>query len=170
MSIFKRKPKYHIEIGGGTFVADFYVSEKEPDVMHNYLHIYTPNGVFEIKIVGFPYGYLLTAVTQGNEEEVHNYCVLLWRISQEIYQEAGFANDIVKAITKRDKRLLKKAEIEAKKTSDAQIQADEALLNDVIAEQSLSKKELKKKRAEDKALLREILTEKEDNAEKSADN
>lgn len=161
-NIFKKKPYKSIEIGGKAFIADFYVDEKNADVTHNYLHIHTPNNVFEQRVVGYPYAYLLVAVNQGKEEEVHNYCVLLWRVSQEIYQDAGLAADIIKAFGKYDKRLMKRAEKEAANISEAQNEADTALMNDIVAEQSLSKKELAEKRKADRELLKDVLNEKED--------
>lgn len=161
MSILKTKPRYSVNVGNGAFVADFYVDEKRADVEHNYLHIHTPNHVFEQKIVGYPYGYLLAAVSKGNEEEVHNYCILLWRITQEIYQDIGFANDIIKAINKRDKRLMKQAEKKAVAVTDSEEMAAQAFMEDIASESGMSKKELKAKREADKAEMRAILNEKE---------
>ena len=162
MSILKVKPKYHLEIGGKAFIADFYVDEKHPDVEHNYLHIHTPNNVFEQKIVGYPYGYLLAAVSQGNEEEVHNYCVVLWRVTQEIYQDAGLANDILRAFAKYDKRLMKQAEQKAKAVTDSEEMASQAFMEDIASESGMSKKELKAKREADRQMMKEVLNEKED--------
>lgn len=161
MSILKNKPRYSVNVGNGVFVADFYVDEKHPDWEYNYLHIHTPNHVFEQRIVGYPYGYLLAAVSRGNEEEVHNFCLLLWRITQEIYQDPGLANDILRAFAKYDKRLMKQAETNAKKVTDAEETASQAFMEDIVSEQGMSKKELKAKREADKAEMRAILNEKE---------
>lgn len=160
MSILKNKPRYSVDVGNGAFIADFYVDEKRADVEHNYLHIHAPNHVFEQKIVGYPYGYLLAAVSQGNEEEVHNYCVVLWRVTQGIYQDAGLANDILRAFAKYDKRLMKQAE-KAKTITDAQEQASQAFMEDIVSEQGMSKKELKAKREADREIMKETLTETE---------
>ena len=162
MNILKTKPKYHIEIGNGAFIADFYVDEKHPDVEHNYLHIHTPNKVFEQRVVGYPYGYLLAAVSQGNEEEVHGYCVMLWRVTQEIYQDAGFANDIIRAINKRDKRLTKQAEKEAAKVSEAEEMASQAFMEDVVAYAEASPKERKRISKESRKEIKQILNEDKD--------
>lgn len=162
MSILKTKPRYSVNVGNGTFVADFYVDEKRADVEHNYLHIHTPNHVFEQKIVGYPYGYLLAAVSQGNEEEVHNYCLLLWRIAQEVYQDLGFANDIIHALNKRDKRLMKEAETNAKAVSDAEETASQAFMEDVVAYAEASPKERKRMSEESRKEMREILKEDSD--------
>lgn len=159
MSIFKTKPRYSVNVGNGAFVADFFVDERHPDVEHNYLHIHMPNNVFEQKVVGYPYGYLLAAVSQGNEEEVHNYCVVLWRVTQEIYQDAGLANDILRAFAKYDKRLMKQAEKNAATVTDPEEMASAAFMDDIVSEQGMSKKELKAKREADKAEMRAILNE-----------
>ena len=164
MSIFKTKPRYSVNVGNGAFVADFFVDERHPDVEHNYLHIHTPNNVFEQKIVGYPYGYLLTAVSQGNEEEVHNYCVVLWRVTQEIYQDAGLANDILRAFAKYDKRTMKRGEGKAKTVTDEQEQGAQAFMEDIVSEQGMSKKELKAKREADREIMKAALNEK-DNGE-----
>lgn len=160
MSILKNKPRYSVNVGNGVFIADFYVDEKRADVEHNYLHIHTPNHVFEQKIVDYPYGYLLAAVSQGNEEEIHSYCTVLWRVTQEIYQDAGLANDILRAFAKYDKRLMKQAE-KAKTITDAQEQASQAFMEDIVSEQGMSKKELKAKREADREMMKETLTETE---------
>lgn len=160
MSVLKNKPRYSVNVGNGVFIADFYVDEKRADVEHNYLHIHTPNHVFEQKIVGYPYGYLLAAVSQGNEEEIHSYCTVLWRVTQEIYKDAGLANDILRAFAKYDKRLMKQAE-KAKTITDAQEQASQAFMEDIVSEQGMSKKELKAKREADREIMKETLTETE---------
>lgn len=164
MSIFKTKPRYSVNVGGNAFIADFYVDEKHPDVEHNYLHIHTPNNVFEQKIVGYPYGYLLAAVSQGNDEEVHNYCVVLWRVTQEIYQDPGLANDILRAFAKYDKRLMKQAEKNAAAVTDSEEMASQAFMEDIASESGMSKKELKAKREADRQMMKEVLNEK-DNGE-----
>ena len=160
MSIFKSKPAHHIEVCNGAMIADFYVNEK--DAKGCYLHIYAPNGVFEQKVVGYPYGYLLAAVNQGKESEVEAYCTMLWRITQEIYQDIGFANDIIRAINKRDRRLLKQAEKSAKAVSREQNEADEALMREVADYADASPKEQKKMRQQWKEDAREVLSQSEE--------
>lgn len=162
MSILKTKPRYSVDVGNGAFIADFYADEKRADVEHNYLHIHTPNHVFEQKIVGYPYGYLLAAVSQGNEEEIHSYCTVLWRVTQEIYQDKGLSNDILRAFAKYDERLMKQAEKEAAAVTPEQDMASAAFMEDIASEQDMSKKELKAKRETDRELMKEILTEKDD--------
>lgn len=163
MSILKTKPRYSVNVGNGAFVADFYADGRHPDVEHNYLHIHTPNHVFEQKIVGYPYGYLLAAVSQGNEEEVHNYCVVLWRVTQEIYQDAGLANDILRAFAKYDKRLMKQGAEKAKAVTDSEEMASQAFMESVVERSQMNKKEAKAASEEDKAEMRAILNEDKEN-------
>lgn len=164
MSILKNKPRYSVDVGNGAFIADFYVDEKRADVEHNYLHIHTPNHVFEQKIVGYPYGYLLAAVSQGNEEEIHSYCTVLWRMTQEIYQDAGLANDILRAFAKYDKRLMRQAEKNAAAVTPETEQASQAFMEDVAAYADATPKERKKMREEWKDEARAALNE-QDNGE-----
>lgn len=159
MNILKTKPRYSVNVGNGAFVADFFVDERHPDVEHNYLHIHTPNNVFEQKVVGYPYGYLLAAVSQGNEEEVHNYCVVLWRVTQEIYQDAGLANDILRALAKYDKRTMKRGAEKEKAVTDSEEMASQAFMESVVERSQMSKKEAKAASEADKELMREILNE-----------
>lgn len=171
MTILKTKPKYHIEIGNGAFVVDFYVDEKHPDVKHNYLHIYAPNGVFEHKIVGYPYGYLLAAVSQGKEEEVHSYCVMLWRVTQEIYQDPNFANDIIRALNKRDERLMKEAEDNAKKVTEVEEIASDALMREAIERgKPMSRQQRRKMERESRKQMRKILREDADKSSEQEQN
>lgn len=152
-----KKPYIRVSVGNGAMIADFFTDKKRAE--GNYLHIYTPNGVFSQKVTGYPFGYLLTAVKQGNEKEVEAYCIMLWRITQEIYQDLGFCQDIIKAINKRDKRLMKEAKRKSESVTDAEEMANQAFMEDVVAEQSMSKKELKAKREADRAMMREMLNE-----------
>lgn len=155
--LFKKKPKYSINVCSGAMTADFYVDDKKPEAC--YLHIHTPNNVFEQRITGYPYGYLLAAVVQDNVREVEAYCTMLWRITQEVYQDPGFATDIIKALSKRDKRLFKQAESAAKATTPEQEQADMALMSDVASFADASPKERKKMRQQWKEDAREAMKE-----------
>ncbi len=157
--IFKKRPYKSLEIGGKAFIADFYVDNKKADAEHNYLHIHTPNNVFEQKVVGYPYVYLLAAVEQGKEEEVHGYCALLWRVTQEIYQDAGLANDILRAFNKHDKRLMKKAEEAAKSVTPEQETADQAFMESVAEYAAATPKRRKEISRADRELLREVLND-----------
>ena len=131
MKLRRPKPEYTISVGGDAFVVDFYVDDKRPGNRHNYLHIHTPNGVLDFKTAGFPFGYLYTAVSRGNCAEVDAFCTLLWRVTQEVYQDPGFANDILRAIAKRDRRLMKQAESDAAKVTEEREEEARVFMEDV---------------------------------------
>lgn len=161
MSIFnKRKPKYSYKVGGGAFCFDFYIDEKDPK--GNYLHITTPSGAFEQTVRNYAFGYLLAASQQGKMDELAAYGLMLYRVSEEVYQDLGFCQDIIKAINKRDKRLAKKAEKAASEITEYQDQADAAFMDEVAAYADATPKERKKMRQESKAAMREVLNEKEE--------
>lgn len=159
MGAFKQKPYESVSVGNGAFIADFYVDEKKADIEHNYLHLHTPNRVFDMRVIGYPFGYLLAALKQGKEEEIHSFCVLLWRMTQEIYQDGALANDIVKAFIKRDRRLMREAERGAKAITPEQEQADAAFMQEVIKYAEASPKEREKMRKADRELIKEVLNE-----------
>lgn len=142
---------------GGAFIVDMYHDEK--DVRKCYAQITTVSDNFSLKVTGYPYGYLMESAAQGNEENIHGFCAMMYLVADGVYRDAGFAKDLMKSISKYQKRLEKKAEDAAKNVTEAQEEADTALLNDIISEQGMSKKELKAKREADKEALREVLNE-----------
>lgn len=160
MNIFnKREPKYSYEVGGGAFRFDFYVDEKDPK--GNYLHITTPSGAFEQTVRNYAFGYLLAASQQGKMSELEAYGLMLYRVSDEVYQDLGFCQDIIKAINKRDKRLMKQGAKNAAKVTDTEETASQAFMESVVERSQMSKKEAKAASEADKAALREVLKEKD---------
>lgn len=157
--IFKQRPKYSYEVGGGAFCFNFYIDEKDPK--GNYLHITTPSGAFEQTVRNYAFGYLLAASQQGKMDELAAYGLMLYRVSEEVYQDLGFANDIIKAINKRDKRLMKQGAEMAKAVTDSEEIASQAFMESVVERSQMSKKEAKAASEADKELMREILNEKE---------
>ena len=153
-------PKHHIEIAHGAVIVDFYVNDK--DIKKCYMRMYARNGAFDYKIGAcHTYGYLMAAINQGNTRELEAFCILLWRMTQECYQDETLAKDLVTCFNARDERLMKQAEKNAAVT-DSEEMASQAFMEDIVSEQGMSKKELKAKREADKELMREILNEKED--------
>lgn len=160
MNIFnKRKPYRHFEFGGA-FIVDFYRDEK--DVRGCCAEITTVSDNFSLKVTGYPYGYLLARAEQNNTENIHGFCAMMYLIVDGVYQDAGLANDLMKVIGKYQKRLMKRAESEAKAVKDHEEAANQALMEDIVSEQGLSKKELKAKRKADKAQMRAAFTEKKE--------
>lgn len=130
-NIFKRKkaiPVQHVEVGG--FIVNFFF--KENSVVDSYMEIRTISDNWRMRLDArhTMYGYLLTAAQQGLTQQIHGYCVQLYIMATALDQ--GLINDIHKAIAKYMKRKDKEADSEAKKVTDAQIMADEALMNEAI--------------------------------------
>lgn len=154
----KNAPKHHIEIANGAVIVDFYVNEK--DIKKCYMRMYARNGAFDYKIGAcHTYGYLMAAINQGNTRELEAFCILLWRMTQECYQDETLAKDLVTCFNARDERLMKQAEKEAAAVTPEQDMASAALMEDIASESGMSKKDLKTKREADKAEMRAILNE-----------
>lgn len=160
MRIRKQRPHYRIKVSEDAFIADFYVDEERLDIDHNYLHIFTPNGIFDIKVVGHPFVYLLQAVKQGNNFEVDAYCKMLWRVTQNIYTDYGFASDIIHAINALDERIDAKAKEKAAAVTDQEETASQAIMEDVAAyADANSEDEREQILQEGREALREVLSE-----------
>lgn len=158
---FKNAPKHHIEIANGAVIVDFYVNEK--DIKKCYMLMYARNGAFDYKIGAcYTYGYLMEAINQGNTRELEAFCMLLWRMTQECYQDETLAKDLVRCFNARDERLMKQAEENAAAVTPEAEQGAQSFMEDIVSESGMSKKELKAKREADKELLKEIITGKED--------
>lgn len=156
----KNAPKHHIEIANGAVIVDFYVNEK--DIKKCYMQMYARNGAFDYKIGAcYTYGYLMEAINQGNTRELEVFCILLWRMTQECYQDQTLAKDLVRCFNARDERLMKQAEENAAAVTPEAEQGAQSFMEDIISEQGMSKKELKAKREADRELMKEVLTEKE---------
>ena len=157
----KNAPKHHIEIANGAVIVDFYVNEK--DIKKCYMRMYARNGAFDYKIGAcHTYGYLMAAINQGNTRELEAFCILLWRMTQECYQDETLVKDLVTCFNARDERLMKQAEKEAAAVTPEQDMASAALMEDIVSEQGMSKKELKAKREADREMMKVALNEKED--------
>lgn len=162
---FKNAPKHHIEIANGAVIVDFYVNEN--DIKKCYMQMYARNGAFDYKIGAcYTYGYLMEAINQGNTRELEAFCILLWRMTQECYQDETLAKDLVTCFNARDERLMKQAEENAAKVTESDEMSAQSFMEDIVSESGMSKKELKAKREADKELMREVLNE---DADKSAE-
>lgn len=161
----KNTPKHHIEIANGAVIVDFYVNEK--DIKKCYMRMYARNGAFDYKIGAcHTYGYLMAAVNQGNTRELEAFCILLWRMTQECYQDETLAKDLVMCFNARDERLMKQAEKAAAAVTDSEEMASQAFMESVVERSQMSKKEAKAASEADKELMREMLNE---DADKSAE-
>lgn len=143
---------------------DFFADEKE--LTNCYMRISTTSGIFDLKLQGHTYGYLLASAKKGLLDNIHGFCALVFMVADGIYQDVGFANDITKAVMKYQKRLMiKQAGDKAKAVTDAHEQASQAFMEDVVAEVKMTDKERKAKRAVDRLILKEMLLDDKDKEE-----
>lgn len=165
-NIFKKKPKYHFFFGNesvGGFNVDFYMNENK--IEDCYVHIHgksIANGIFDVKFNGYSYGYLMESARQGITDNIEGFCTMLYAIVNQVYADEGLYNDLIKAIQKYQKRLLKRAEKEAANISEVQNEADTAFMQSVVEFAEADPKRRKEIQAEDKALLKEMLNGKEE--------
>lgn len=159
-NIFKRKkqtPIHHVECG--CFIVNWYF--KESSIVDSYMEIRTVSDNWRMRIDARHevYGYLMAAVEQGKESQVHGYCVTLYMTATAMTQDQGFVNDIQKAITKFMKRMEKQSESEAKAVKEEQIAADEALMQEAIERGSLKGDKKAERRAseESKKMIKDVL-------------
>nr|DAN28981.1 MAG TPA: Protein of unknown function DUF2620 [Caudoviricetes sp.] len=154
----KNAPKHHIEIANGAVIVDFYVNEK--DIKKCYMRMYAHNGAFDYKIGAcHTYGYLMAAINQGNTRELEAFCILLWRMTQECYQDETLAKDLVTCFNARDERLMKQGAEKAKAVTDSEEMASQAFMESVVERSQMNKKEAKAALEADKQMMREILNE-----------
>lgn len=118
MNVFKKRPYKKLDVCGGAFTAEFFYEKDNMSWNTCYLLIKAKNGVFEQKVTGFTFGYLLSSVLSGNEKELEAYCSMMWRITQEIYKYRSLCNGIIRAINRHDRNLIRKASVDAKNVSD----------------------------------------------------
>lgn len=155
--MFKKKTKTkkvgHYEFGG--FIADFYTNEGVAS--ENKLCITTVSKNFSMTLTDYTFGYLLASVRGGDTEELHSFCAMLYWIGTGIYQDIGFANDIMKGVTKYFKRLEKRAESEAKRVTEAEEQGAQAMMEGVIEYAESDDESREKIQADDREIMKEIL-------------
>lgn len=160
----KTNLKHSVEVGAFRF--NFYLDEnklRKGSVDGTYLKISAigRENQWSLTIPGnaHVFGYLLEALNQGKNDQLHGYAFILNAASMLLTQDEGFNADIQRAIMEWQKRMDKKAETAAKSVSEAEEMASQSLMEDIISEQGLSKRELKAKREADKEAMREVLNE-----------
>lgn len=157
IKLFKQKEYKSVRVGGWLF--EWFFDKKHPE--RSLMRVIGESGLFDLKIKAnsHVFGYLLAAAEQNKLEQLHGWITLVYVPAMAMTQDQGLTDDISKSIGKWMKRKDAEAKTNAKNVTEEQEMADTALLNDIISDQAMSKKELKAKREEDKAILRELLNE-----------
>ena len=158
MSIMKQRKPYLVkEVGEWKFTFHY----KEGSIEQTFLSITSTSGIMSLFLGGntHAYGYLLAAAKQGLDNQLAGYATTLYIPAMGITQDQGLCNDVQKAISKWMKRKEAEAKSAAKAVTPEQDMASAALMEDIVSEQGMSKKELKAKREADREMMKEILNE-----------
>lgn len=159
IKLFKQKAYKRVRVGEWLF--EWYIDEKKSE--RSYMSVKTDSGLMSLRIAAntHVFGYLLAAAEQGLTEHLHGWITLCYIPMMAMTQEQGLTDDVQRAVQKWVRRKDAEAKTAAKNISETQEQADMALMEDIVSEQALSKKELKAKREQDAEIMREILQDKE---------
>lgn len=159
IKIKQRKPYLVKEVGEWKFTFHY----KEGSIEQTFLSITSTSGIYSMHIGGntHAYGYLLAAAKQGLDNQLAGYATTLYIPAMGITQDQGLCNDVQKAISKWMKRKEAEAKSAAKAVTPEQDMASAALIEDIVSEQGMSKKELKAKREADREMMKAALNEEE---------
>lgn len=159
IKIKQRKPYLVKEVGEWKFTFHY----KEGSIERTFLSITSTSGIYSMHIGGntHAYGYLLAAAKQGLDNQLAGYATTLYIPAMGITQDQGLCNDVQKAISKWMKRKEAEAKSAAKAVTPEQDMASAALIEDIVSEQGMSKKELKAKREADREMMKAALNEEE---------
>ena len=159
IKIKQRKPYLVKEVGEWKFTFHY----KEGSIEQTFLSITSTSGIYSMHIGGntHAYGYLLAAAKQGLDNQLAGYATTLYIPAMGITQDQGLCNDVQKAISKWMKRKEAEAKSAAKAVTPEQDMASAALIEDIVSEQGMSKKELKAKREADREMMKAELNEEE---------
>lgn len=158
MSIMKQRKPYLVkEVGEWKFTFHY----KEGSIEKTFLSITSTSGIYSMHIGGntHAYGYLLAAAKQGLDSQLAGYITTLFIPAMAMTQDQELTSGVQKAIVEWQKRKEAEGAEKAKAVTDSEEMASQAFMEDIVSEQSMSKKELKAKREADKELMREILNE-----------
>lgn len=134
----KLRPIKHIEVGPYEF--DFYF--KSDNAKSTYMEIKCGE-VAKFRIDGrtHAYGYLLAAAEQGRIEQLHGYVTILQVLSVQLTKDQQLVNDVVAVINAFIQRKDAEAGEKAAAVTETQEEADQALMEDIIAEADMSESE-----------------------------
>lgn len=151
---FMNKKVKELQTGGFTFVFRKYT-----------VTIKTDNDFWSVKFRSdFIASPMLFYIAEKNDlNGLFGYAVKLYEISNFMCRDQGFLDGLDRELNKYVKRLSKKAETVANQVSPEQEEGDEALMRDSA---KYNKKD-KRKRAQDREVMREVVSEFKGKAEKA---
>lgn len=155
----KLKPIKHVEVGAIEF--DFYF--KSDSAKCTYMEIkYGEVATFRIDGRTHAYGYLLEAANQGLNEQLHGYAVILYMLATGLTKDQTLVDDTVEVLNAYRQRVEAEGEKAAAEVTEAQEAADQALMEEVVAEASMSEAEREASREAFKEAVKNVIEEKED--------
>lgn len=127
-----KKPVYHYDFSIGEnkgFIVDFYM--KEGSLNDCYMEVSTGSGVFNFRLQGGTYGYLMESARQGLTDNIHSFCAMMFLIADGVYKDAEFASDLVGAIGGYFDRMIEQSEQTAEAVTDEQEQVAQSIMNEI---------------------------------------
>ena len=160
IKIKQRKPYLVKEVGEWKFTFNY----KEGSIERTFLSITSTSGIFNCRLGGntHAYGYLLAAAKQGLDSQLAGYITTLFIPAMAMTQDQELTSGVQKAIVEWQKRKEAEGAEKAKAVADSEEMASQAFMESVVERSQMSKKEAKAASEADKELMKEILTEKED--------
>lgn len=155
----KQKPIKHIEVGAYEF--DFYF--KSDSVKSTYMEIKCGEvATFRIDGRTHAYGYLYAAAEQGHNEQLHGYATLLYILATELTKDQELVNDVVAAINSYIQRKKAEGAEKAAEVTEAQETAEQAAMEAIVAEASMTESERKAAQESFKEEVKNVIEGKED--------
>lgn len=159
--------KEKVKIGGYTFEFHY----KENRIKKTFCLITSNDGTFEMRIGGntFTYGYLYAAMKMNREEQLHGFAVTLNTTAMMLPQDEQFVADIHNAITSWVGRVIKEGETRATEVTETQLESDEALMKEIVNEINLSDEDRIVESLRNRAIMRDVLNNTNENGENKSD-
>ena len=92
-------------------------------------------------------------------DQLRDYAMLIHQLSLMVTTDQTLTHEAWRVLYDWQERQMTKGAENAKSVTEEQEMASQALMEDIASEVGMSEKELKAKREEDKAILRELLNE-----------
>lgn len=161
IKIKQRRPYLVKEVGEWKFTFHY----KEGSIEKTFLSITSTSGIMNIHLGGntHAFGYLLAAAKQGLDNQLAGYATTLYIPAMSLTQDQGLCNDCQKSIMKWQKRKMREGAENAKKVTDAEEMASDALMREAIDRgKPMSRQQRRKMERESRKEMREILKEDSD--------
>ena len=155
----KLKPIKHVEVGAVEF--DFYF--KKDSAKCTYLEIKCGEvTTFHIDGRTHAYGYLLEAANQGLNDQLHGYAVILYMLATGLTKDQTLVDDVVGVLNNYRQRIEAEGAQKASEVTEEQESAEQAFMEEVVAETTMSEAEREANREAFKETVKQVIEEKED--------